>query len=119
MFSNEKQMRYYYRKKGSITYKQQIRRNLNTIRMKSRQQGIPCTITIDDLILNKICPVLGIPLSFTLDRDHTPSIDKIDVRNGYVPGNVRVISFRANRWKNNMTFEEANLLIMNWNKIST
>lgn len=35
-----------------------------------------------------------------------PSLDRINPDRGYVPGNVQVISFRANTLKNNATREE-------------
>jgi len=35
-----------------------------------------------------------------------PSLDRWDSTKGYVPGNVFVISYRANTLKNNATYEE-------------
>jgi hypothetical protein len=39
-------------------------------------------------------------------RDNQPSLDRVIPALGYVPGNVRVISFRANRLKQDATAEE-------------
>lgn len=47
------------------------------------------------------CPVLGVPLV-----DGNTSIDRIDPSKGYVPGNLQIISSKANRMKNNATVEE-------------
>jgi hypothetical protein len=42
----------------------------------------------------------------------SPSLDRIDSSKGYVKGNVRVISHRANLLKNNATVEELKLLLV-------
>lgn len=39
-------------------------------------------------------------------RKNAPSLDRIRPALGYVPGNVRVISYKANRLRNNGTFIE-------------
>ena len=40
-----------------------------------------------------------------------PSLDRIDGAKGYVKGNVRVISHRANMLKNDATIEELELVL--------
>lgn len=59
-----------------------------------------------------VCPELGIPLEWDLPKasDDSPSIDRINNLLGYVPGNVRVISRRANRLKNDATDDELILM---------
>ena len=62
----------------------------------------------------KVCPVLGTKLTIGKANnwfDDSPSIDRIDNTKGYVPGNVFVISNRANRIKNNATIDELEKLI--------
>ena len=66
--------------------------------------GIEFTITEADLNWPNFCPVLGIELSYARDkktphRDDYPTLDRWDNDKGYVPGNVFVISWRANRIK--------------------
>jgi hypothetical protein len=39
-------------------------------------------------------------------RPASPSLDRIDNALGYVKGNVRIISFRANALRSNATLEE-------------
>lgn len=51
-------------------------------------------------MIPETCPVLGIPLTIGGKRSpSSPSLDRIDPALGYVPGNIRVISDRANRLK--------------------
>lgn len=65
--------------------------------------------------LPEYCPMLGSKLNYngTLDahgfrgrEENSPSIDKIIPENGYVIDNIHVISWRANRIKNDSTTEE-------------
>lgn len=79
--------------------------------------GIPFTITLEEIVWPERCPVLDIPLSYAKGRgsarDDSPSIDRISSRLGYVPGNVAVISHRANTIKNSGTAAE-HRAIANW-----
>ena len=81
------------------------RRILSSIRASARAKGIIFSLTIDDVSMPDFCPVLGIPLEFREKgkRDNSPSVDRIVPSKGYVPGNVAVISFLANRLKSNCT----------------
>jgi hypothetical protein len=61
-----------------------------------------------------------VPLDFSVKRKaapNSPTIDRIDPRLGYVPGNVHVVSHRANRIKNNATLEEFEKICLNWKKL--
>ncbi|MBB3990312.1 hypothetical protein [Croceicoccus naphthovorans] len=55
-------------------------------------------------------PILGIPIYIAKGgrggKDHSPSLDRIRPKLGYVPGNVIVISNRANRLKSDATIRE-------------
>jgi len=75
---------------------------------RSTIKGIPFTITLGDILLPARCPVLGCVLEFGQGRatDFSPSLDRVIPEMGYVPGNVLVISNRANRIKNNATVQE-------------
>jgi hypothetical protein len=75
---------------------------------RAREKGLEFSITKDDVPMPKVCPILGIPL-FSAEgyaKDNSPSIDRIDSTKGYVPGNVMIISFRANTLKNDATRDE-------------
>lgn len=77
-------------------------------RTRAREKGVECTITIDDFKIPKRCPVLGIPLTIGdgAPGNNSPELDRIDVRRGYVPGNVMVISGKANRMKRDASLAE-------------
>lgn len=84
---------------------------------RAKKWGLEFTMTTADLTVPEACPVLGIPIVIETGpvRDGAPSIDRIDNTLGYIPGNVRIISFRANAIKRDMTLAEAELLVRNWN----
>lgn len=113
------QLHYYYKNKNNKTYRQKIMQRLNSIRAKCKKNGMACSISVDDLVLNTHCPVLGIELGYGFGYDCHPSIDRINNDLGYIPGNVRIISRKANRWKNNMTLDDLKLLIENWDTVSS
>lgn len=76
---------------------------------RAKRDGLPFTITQDDLTIPSHCPILGIPLAAAKGRggaDHSPSLDRIRPELGYVPSNVIVISNRANRLKSDATIKE-------------
>ena len=82
-------------------------------RASARRRGIEFLISPADVVIPSICPVLAIPIipgSGKLN-DNSPSIDRIDGSKGYVPGNIWVISWRANRIKSDSTLEELKLLV--------
>ena len=76
---------------------------------RSARKGIEFSITVEDVIVPKYCPVLGIELKVSKCRgglDNSPSLDRVDSSKGYILGNVVVMSDRANTIKNNGTAEE-------------
>ena len=81
---------------------------LSAARRRALTKGIPFGLRRDDVVLPEVCPVLGIPLRVNNRRwqDSSPTLDRIDPKRGYVAGNVRVISARANRIKNDASSDE-------------
>lgn len=73
-------------------------------RQRADVAGLPFSISVDDIVIPDRCPVLDIVLTPTPKgsgrMDAAPSIDRIKPSLGYVPGNVVVISWRANQIKN-------------------
>lgn len=78
-------------------------------RDRAKRRGLPFTIVVGDVIVPTHCPVLGIPLARTGTRGRchsSPSLDRIVPALGYVPGNVIVVSSRANSLKQDASTEE-------------
>ncbi len=82
---------------------------------RAKERGLSFTITEADIVVPDRCPVLGMPMTFARGaggpRDASPSVDRIDASRGYDPGNVWVISSRANRIKNDATLAELEMLV--------
>ena len=75
---------------------------------------------LETLPTPKYCPMLGLELNYNgtgregwSRSDTSPSLDQIKAQGGYIEGNIQVISWRANRIKNNSTPEEL-MLIANY-----
>jgi hypothetical protein len=81
---------------------------LYAARRRAKLSGIECTITEDDIVVPDRCPILDIPLerSKKKQQSSSPSLDRIDPSRGYVKGNVKVISYKANACKSNMTSQQ-------------
>ena len=87
-------------------------------RQRANLKGLEFTITPNDIVIPKLCPVLGIPLSPTVgmgsrkitELESSPSIDRIDNSKGYTKDNICVISLRANNIKKDATLTELRLL---------
>tara|TARA_R110000868_G_C10393931_1_gene720646 strand:- start:26 stop:442 length:417 start_codon:yes stop_codon:yes gene_type:complete len=81
-------------------------------RTRSRQKGTEFTISKEDVIIPEFCPILNIVLS--KGDGYLPnamSLDRVDNDKGYIPGNVRVISRRANLMKSSLTLDVLEKLI--------
>ena len=111
-------MIYYYKNKGKkkrkLSYREMMAKRVAATKYRATRLGVPFDITVDDLYLNETCPILEIPLLFGGHRNNTPSLDRIDPALGYTKGNVRIISLKANRWKNDMSLADAKKLVKNW-----
>ena len=80
---------------------------------RAKKRNIPFDIEVSDITLPKVCPILGIELSFGVGRVHdaSPSLDRIIPEKGYVKGNCFIISSKANRMKQENTLETLEKLI--------
>jgi hypothetical protein len=69
--------------------------------------------------IDNCCPILNekFQLYKNCCGDFSPSLDRIDNTKGYVKGNVRIISFKANAIKNSATIEELEFILHNWEKL--
>ncbi len=90
------------------------KRILIQARNRAKTLGIPFDISIEDIKIPEVCPVLGIKLNL-LDGNRfwdSPSLDRIDCSKGYVKDNVKVISGRANVLKRDATLAELSQLVV-------
>lgn len=74
-------------------------------RARARQHGLHFAITHSDIRIPGVCPALGIPIvkGAGITHDGSPTLDRLRPDQGYVPGNVVVISHLANTIKQNCT----------------
>jgi hypothetical protein len=85
---------------------------LSSAKDSAKKKGLAFNLDLSDIRIPEVCPVLGIPLKkvgkgATLSEWYgRPSLDRLDSSQGYVKGNVAVISLRANVLKRNGTAEE-------------
>lgn len=129
-WKNETQERYQKSEKGKTTkqrwyeankeerikyqaewrHRNRERRLIIDARARAKKKEIEFDLELADVAIPERCPVLGIPLVFGEGagghRDGSPSLDRINNSKGYVKGNVRVISHRANSIKRDATLEE-------------
>lgn len=90
-----------------------VRRLIVQARKRAKVQNAQMDLKEGDLVVPKKCPILGIPLIWEGgqgQQDGSPSIDRIVPEKGYTADNVWIISWRANRIKNNATVEELELI---------
>lgn len=90
-----------YRKNNFLQYK------LKTAKHSAKRRGLEFNLTVEDIQIPELCPLLNIPLVQGGDASsNLVSIDRIDSSKGYIKGNVQVISCKANTMKSNATKEE-------------
>lgn len=75
---------------------------------RARRLGIPFALPKDAVVIPDICPALGGPIRTggTTRSPQSPSLDRIRPDEGYVLGNIRVLSDHANRLKGNLSLED-------------
>lgn len=87
-----------------------VRAMLTGRRADAKKRGIEFTLVEKDVIIPDVCPVLGIPIIHNTGgssrSDNSPSLDRIDNNKGYIPGNVVVVSWRANLLKKDASIDE-------------
>lgn len=102
-------------KKGRQYYHSNVKRTMiRHARKRALEGGYPCTVIEADIQIPEFCPLLGIKI-ITGGKltPGSPSLDKIIPALGYVPGNVWVVSHRANALKGDATLGELKLLVAN------
>ena len=81
---------------------------LTKAKVRAKEYGLPITIVLNDIVIPTHCPVLGIKLEPGVGTPHgaSPTIDRFKPELGYIPGNITVVSARANTLKGTGTLEE-------------
>lgn len=84
-------------------------------KQRAKLKNIPFTITLFDIVIPEYCPVLGLKLLRHIGegahgRPDSPSLDRLIPERGYVPGNVRVISNKANTIKQGASLQEIRMV---------
>lgn len=103
--------------RGLLEYaiRSKLSRTLSNTKSNCEKDGIPFNITVDDLIPYPLkCPVLGTPINWMntgFSSNDSPSVDRMIPDLGYVKGNVRIISNRANRMKSNASVEDLRAIL--------
>ena len=81
---------------------------LQGVNARAKRAGRENTLTLTDIVIPDVCPVLGIPLHRE-ERGtwmNAPSVDRIDSSRGYTPDNIIIVSRRANILKRDATPDE-------------
>lgn len=105
-----------HRQRKQDSYRRNLPRQLwLSAKKRAERDGTPFSILPEHIAVPSHCPALGLPLSVSHTgsggTDYSPTLDRIIPELGYVPGNVAVISGRANRAKNDLTCVELEALL--------
>lgn len=102
------------RRSGQWRASNKARTLWQSAKQRAKKSGLAFTITENDVRgvwpVNGLCPVLGITLARVPGKGgiyaSSPTLDRIDNTRGYEPGNIAVISGRANTIKSTGTAQE-------------
>lgn len=80
---------------------------LSQARSRAKRRGLDCTVTeaeVEALIASGACALTGLPFVMewegpSVKNPWAPSLDRLDVRLGYVPGNVRAVCWIVNHMR--------------------
>lgn len=84
---------------------------------RAKEKEVEFNLSLEDIPdIPELCPIALIAISPRDDGgrgpcDSSPTLDRVKPELGYVKGNVRVISHRGNRWKNEMTVADVKRLL--------
>lgn len=90
---------------------------LLSAKRRAKEKNIEFSLTLSDIPdIPKMCPVAQIPIFVRPDKaqgpcENSPTLDRVNPNKGYVKGNVQVLSFKGNRWKSDMSYEDVHRLL--------
>lgn len=85
---------------------------LSKAKVRAVELAVEFSLLPSHIDIPQLCPVLHTPLKggglvvLKTDDSATPSLDRVDSKLGYTPDNIVVMSWKANRLKNNATLAE-------------
>ena len=93
---------------GRTTKEERTYERFRDLRASCKRKQFPFNIEYSDLEWSDVYPILGFDLNYFNDRplSNSPSIDRKDNTQGYVKGNVWIISRQANAMKSSATKDE-------------
>ncbi|WP_157272528.1 hypothetical protein [Azonexus hydrophilus] len=102
-----------WRKNAAENYEKYM---LDNVRRRSKAKGWEFNLTIEDIVIPEFCPVLGVKLDVSIAvigtrNQFAPSLDRVDNSKGYVKGNVRVISWKANQLKSDASLDDLKAIV--------
>lgn len=111
-----KRLKKYGKKERLSKTEKKFQYQLGRVKARAKKEGIEYNLKVKDFFpLPTHCPIFNLRLNYFAkkiegDRDNWVSIDRIDPNKGYTPENTHIISYKANRCKNNMTLPEVKRL---------
>lgn len=83
-------------------------------RKRAKREGLEHSISWQDIDIPDRCPITDLELAQNIGvhRDNSYTLDRVDPALGYVKGNVRVLSWRANKAKADLTVEQLERLLL-------
>lgn len=92
---------------------------LQSAKFRAKRDGRKFELKKSDITIPSVCPVFGTPLvrGTRQFHDNAPTLERINQNEGYVKTNVMVISYRANRIKNDASLEEISAVLSFFSKI--
>lgn len=81
---------------------------VQSAKYRAKRDGLPFSLKESDITIPDVCPVLGYKLAAgdRHNHDFAPTIDRLKPELGYVAGNIIIVSYWANRIKNDATIDE-------------
>ena len=81
---------------------------IRNAKKRAKKLGVEFTLTPNNLPFVEVCPITGIKMERNIEqfRENSFTLDRVDPSKGYTPDNVRVISWRANKAKSDLSSEE-------------
>lgn len=97
----------YHKRKESETDLEFIKRTWSRRKATANSKNKYFTINFTDIEWVEFCPITGYKIDYSgKDYEKSWSLDRLNSNLGYIPGNVFILSRRANRIKNDGTLEE-------------